>query len=53
MVHNFILTNTYYSSSVKIRLLSPQHWAQTRKKERDSYFITYHDGQIPNCSTIG
>jgi len=34
-VHNFILPNTYYSSSVEKRLLSPQHWAQTRKKGRD------------------
>jgi len=34
-VHNFILPNTYYSSSVEARLLSPQHWAQTRKKGRD------------------
>jgi hypothetical protein len=35
-VHNFILPNTYYSSSAETRLLSPQHWAQTRKKGRDS-----------------
>jgi hypothetical protein len=42
-VHSFILPNTYYSPSVETRLLSPQHWAQTRKKERDSYCITYHD----------
>jgi hypothetical protein len=42
-VHNFILANTYYSSSVETRLLSPQHWAQTRKKGRVSYCITYHD----------
>ena len=35
-IHNFILPNTYYSSSVQTRLLSPQHWAQTRKKGRDS-----------------
>jgi len=45
-VHNFILPNTYYSSSVETRLLSPQHWAQTRKKGRDSYCITYHDAMI-------
>ncbi len=42
-VHNFILPNTYYSSSVETRLLSPQHWAQTRKKGRDSYCVTYHE----------
>ena len=42
-VHNFILPNTYYSSSVETRLLSPQHWAQTRKKGRDTYCVTYHD----------
>jgi hypothetical protein len=29
-VHNFILPNTFYSSSVETRLLSPQHWAQVR-----------------------
>jgi hypothetical protein len=45
-VHNFILPNTYYSSSVETRLLSPQHWAQTRKKGRDSYYTTYHDAII-------
>jgi len=45
-VHNFILPNTYYSSSVETRLLSPQHWAQTRKKGRDSYCVTYHDATI-------
>jgi hypothetical protein len=45
-IHNFILPNTYYSSSVETRLLSPQHWAQTRKKIRDSYCITYHDAII-------
>jgi hypothetical protein len=39
-VHSFILPNTYYSPSVETRLLSPQHWAQTRKKGRDSYCIT-------------
>jgi glutaredoxin len=31
---------------VETRLLSPQHWAQTRKKGRDSYGITYHDAII-------
>jgi hypothetical protein len=45
-VHNFILPNTYYSSSVETRLLSPQHWAQARKKGRDSYCVTYHDAII-------
>jgi transposase InsO family protein len=45
-IHNFILPNTYYSSSVETRLLSPQHWAQTRKRGRDSYCITYHDAII-------
>jgi hypothetical protein len=45
-VHSFILPNTYYSPSVETRLLSPQHWAQTRKKGRDSYCITYHDAII-------
>jgi hypothetical protein len=38
-VRNFVLPNTYYSSSVETRLLSPQHWAQTRKKGRVSYCI--------------
>jgi hypothetical protein len=42
-IHSFILPNTYNSPSVEHRLLSPQHWAQTRKKGRDSYCITYHD----------
>jgi len=45
-IHNFILPNTYYSSSVETRLLSPQHWAQTRKKGRDSYCVTCHDAII-------
>jgi hypothetical protein len=45
-VHNFILPNTYYSSSVETRLLSPQYWAQVRKKGRDSCCITYHDAII-------
>jgi len=45
-VHNFILPNTYYSSSVETRLLPPQHWAQTRKKGRDSYCVTYRDAII-------
>jgi hypothetical protein len=40
------LPNTYYSPSVETRLLSPQHWAQTRKKGRDSYCVTYHDAII-------
>jgi hypothetical protein len=43
--HSFILTNTYYSS-VETRLLSPQHWAKTRKKGSDSYCITYHDAIV-------
>jgi hypothetical protein len=43
---SYILPNTYYSSSVETRLLSPQHWAQTRKKGRDSYCVTYHDAII-------
>ncbi len=43
---SFILPNTYYLPSVETRLLSPQHWAQTRKKGRDSYCITYHDAII-------
>jgi len=45
-IHNFILPNTYYSSSVEKRLLTPQHWAQTRKKGRDSYCVSYHDAII-------
>jgi hypothetical protein len=45
-IHNFILPNTYYSSSVETRLLSPQHWEQTRKKGRDSCCFTYHDAII-------
>jgi hypothetical protein len=45
-IHNFILPNTYYSSSVETRLLSPPHWAQTRKKGRDSYCVIYHDAII-------
>ena len=45
-VHNFILPNTFYSSSVETRLLSPQHWAQVRDKGRDTYCITYHDAVI-------
>jgi hypothetical protein len=45
-MHNFILPNTYYSSSVETRLLSPQHWAQVRDKGRDTYCVTYHDAII-------
>jgi hypothetical protein len=45
-VHNFILPNTYYSSAVETRLLSPQHWAQVRNKGRDAYCVTYHDAII-------
>ena len=45
-VHNFILPNTYYSSSVETRLLSPQHWAQVKNKGRDTYCVTYHDAII-------
>jgi len=45
-VHSFILPNTYYSSSVETRLLSPQHWAQVRNKGRDTYCLTYHDAVI-------
>jgi hypothetical protein len=45
-IHSFILPNTYYSPSVETRLLSPQHWAQTRKKGIVSYCITYHDAII-------
>jgi hypothetical protein len=37
-------TVSYYQTH--IRLLSPQHWAQTRKKGRDSYCNTYHDAII-------
>jgi hypothetical protein len=45
-IQNFILPNTCNSSSVETRLLLPQHWAQTRKKGRDSCCITYHDAII-------
>ncbi len=45
-VHNFILPNTYYSSSVETRLLSPQHWAQVRGRKRDTCCITYYDAII-------
>jgi hypothetical protein len=42
-IHTFRLPNTYYSSTVETRLLSPQHWAQVGEKERDTYCITcYH-----------
>jgi hypothetical protein len=45
-IHSFILPNTYYSSSVETRQLSPQHWAQVRNKGRDTYCVTYHDAII-------
>jgi len=45
-VHNFILPNIFYSSSVETRLLSPQHLAQVRNKGRDTYCLTYHDAVI-------
>jgi hypothetical protein len=45
-VHNFILPNTYYSSSVETRLLSPQHWTQERGRKRDTYCVTYYDAII-------
>ena len=38
-VHSFILPNTYYSPSVETRLLSPQHWAQTRKKKEKIHTV--------------
>jgi len=34
-VHNFILPNTYYSSSVETRLLSPQHWATALSSDQE------------------
>ncbi len=40
------IPNTYYSSSVETRLLSPQHWAQVRNRGRDTYCVTYHDAII-------
>ncbi len=45
-IHNFILPNTYYSSAVETRLLSPQHWAQVRNGKRDTYCVTYYDAII-------
>jgi hypothetical protein len=51
-IHSFILPNTNYSPSVETRLLSPQHWAQTRKKGRDSYCITYHDAIIMRWNKV-
>jgi hypothetical protein len=45
-IHNFILPNTYYSSAVETRLLSPQHWAQVRNRKRDTYCVTYYDAII-------
>jgi hypothetical protein len=36
-IHNFILPDTYYSSAVETRLLSPQQWA---------YCVTYYDAII-------
>jgi hypothetical protein len=32
-IHNFILPNTYYSSSVETRMLSPQHGHRPGRKE--------------------
>ena len=31
MSHEFIIPNSYYIPEGKVRLLSPQHWAQTRR----------------------
>jgi hypothetical protein len=45
-IHSFILPNTYYSSAVETRLLSPQHWAQVRNRKRDTYCVTYYDAII-------
>jgi hypothetical protein len=43
---NGILPNTYYSSVVETRLLSPQHWAEVRENQRDAYCVTYYDAII-------
>ena len=32
--HKFLIPNSYYVPHGGVRLLSPQHWAQTRKKSR-------------------
>ena len=33
--HKMVIPNAYYVPEGKVRLLSPQHWAQTRRKSKD------------------
>ena len=45
--HKFIIPNSLYVPSGKCRLLSPQHWAQTRRSEQKPAFeITNHMNTI-------
>jgi hypothetical protein len=43
-VHSFLIPGTYYNKGAPYRLLSPQHWSETRKEKRRSGCTTYHDG---------
>ena len=45
-IHSIILPNTYYSPMAETRLFSPQHWAQSTNKGRETKCITYHDAII-------
>ena len=38
--HNFIIRDSYYIPNVKMRLLSPQHWARTQKGAKDKFSET-------------
>jgi hypothetical protein len=44
--HTFSIPDTYYSPDAETRLLSPQHWASTLGKGRDTHCTTYHDAII-------
>jgi len=58
MVHNFTIPKSYYVPEGKVRLLSPQHWAQVQK-EKDasetttgSQTILQWHGKYPGRRTI-
>ena len=42
-VHHFVIPNTYYHQGCPYRLLSPQHWSDSRNEQRGSCCTTYFD----------
>ena len=43
VTHTWLIPDTYYHTTSPYRLLSPQHWSQTRKEGHGSYCVTYDD----------